>query len=200
VRQLHGGENPFLDVWFESERIGFAVGAFGVIVRTSDGGKTWQPWQNRSDNPKALHLYAIRPAGGALYIAGEQGLLLKLDSSSDRWRAVELPYQGTLFGITGGAKSVVVFGLRGNAWHSADGGKTWRKVETGLQVGLTAGAADAGRLVLVSQAGHVLVSRDDGASFKPLELDRPLPAAAVLGVDHGVVIAGPRGLRTQALN
>jgi len=94
-----------------------------------------------------------------------------------------------------------VFGLRGNAYRSTDGGRSWQKIETGLQVGLTGGAADAGRIVLVSQAGHVLVSADDGASFKPLKVERPAPAAAVVGADQDVaVIAGPRGVRAQPLN
>ena len=196
-----GAETPFLDVWFEDERTGFVVGAFNLILRTSDGGKTWEPWLHRSENPKTLHLYAIRPAGGDLYIAGEQGLLLKLDPQSGRFRALEVPYKGTLFGITGGAKSVVAFGLRGNAFRSTDGGKSWQKIETGLQVGLTGGATDAARIVLVSQAGHVLVSTDDGVSFKPLKIEQPLPAAAVVsaGTD-AVVIAGPRGVHARGLD
>lgn len=200
TRQWGQGEDPFLDVWFDDERTGYIVGAFGVILHTADGGKTWARLQQRADNPKDLHLYAVRRVGGALYIAGEQGLLLQHDAQSGRFRALALPYQGTLFGITGSATSTLVFGLRGNAFRTVDGGKTWHKTETGLQVGLTAGAADEARLVLVSQAGHVLVSRDDGASFKLLELERPLPAAAVIGVERGVVIAGPRGLRAQPLN
>jgi photosystem II stability/assembly factor-like uncharacterized protein len=194
-----GAENPFLDVWFENERTGFVVGVFNLIFRTDDGGKTWEPWFHRSENPKALHLYSIRSAGGELYVAGEQGLLLKLEGG--RFRALELPYKGTLFGITGSARSALVFGLRGNAFRTGDGGKTWQKVETGLQVGLTGGTAEAGRMVLVSQAGHVLVSADDGASFKPLKIERPTPAAAVVGAGQDVVvIAGPRGARAQPLN
>lgn len=195
-----GAENPFLDVWFENEQSGYVIGAFNLILRTNDGGKTWEPWLHRSDNPKALHLYAIRPAGGDLYITGEQGLLLKLDPQAGRFRAVAVPYQGTLFGITGSAKSVLVFGLRGNAFRSTDGGRTWQKIETGLQVGLTGGAAGDGRILLVSQAGHVLVSADDGASFKPLTIERPLPAAAVLAAGGDVaMVAGPRGVRAQPL-
>lgn len=196
-----GAENPFLDVWFENDHTGYVVGVFNLIFRTDDGGKTWEPWFHRSDNPKALHLYAIRPAGGELYVAGEQGLLLKLDAPNRRFRAIEVPYKGTLFGITGSAKSAIVFGLRGNAFRSTDGGGTWQKVETGLQVGLTGGVAGEGRIVLVSQAGHVLVSTDDGASFKPLKIERPLPAAAVVDADKdAVVIGGPRGVRAQSLN
>jgi len=206
TRQLDGrspgqnAENPLLDVWFENERNGFAVGAFNLLLRTNDGGRTWESWSDRSDNPKGLHLYAIRAVGDDVYIAGEQGLLLKLDAHAARFRALELPYKGTLFGITGSAKSLLVFGLRGNAFRSVDRGRSWQKIETGLQVGVTGGATDAGRMVLVSNAGHVLVSKDDGASFRPLAIERPLPAAAVVAAGKDLVIAGPRGVRVQPLN
>ena len=206
TRQLDGrspgqnAENPLLDVWFANERNGFAVGAFNLLLHTNDGGRTWESWSDRSDNPKGLHLYAIRAVGDDLYIAGEQGLLLKLDAQAARFRALELPYKGTLFGITGSAKSLLVFGLRGNAFRSVDRGRSWQKIETGLQVGVTGGATDAGRMVLVSNAGHVLVSKDDGASFRPLAIERPLPAAAVVAAGKDLVIAGPRGVRVQPLN
>jgi photosystem II stability/assembly factor-like uncharacterized protein len=126
VRQLDGrnantAENPLLDVWFENERSGFVVGAFNAILRTNDGGRTWDSWSERSENPKGLHLYAIRAVGADVYIAGEQGLLLKLAREAGRWRALELPYNGTLFGITGNARSLVVFGLRASDRSTSSG-------------------------------------------------------------------------------
>ncbi len=57
-----------------------------------------------------------------------------------------------------------------------------------------------GRIVIVSQAGHVLVSSDDGASFSPAKVDKPLPAAAVVITGPGaLVVGGPRGLAPLAL-
>ena len=35
-----GAENPFLDVWFHDARNGYVVGAFGLVLRTADGGET----------------------------------------------------------------------------------------------------------------------------------------------------------------
>ena len=196
-----GPENPFLDVWFSDERTGFVVGAFNLILRTEDGGRSWQPWLDRTDNPKSLHLYAIREAAGDVYVTGEQGLLMRLDTEAGRFRALTTPYEGTYFGVTGNARSVVAFGLRGNAFRSTDGGKSWSKAETGLQVGLIGGTEHEGRLVLVSQAGHLLVSRDDGASFAPMKVERAVPGAAVIGAGSAaVVVAGPRGLRAQRLD
>lgn len=196
-----GAENPFLDIAFESPSTGYLVGAFGLILRTTDGGASWQPLLHASDNPKALHLYAVRQVGGEVYVAGEQGLLLKLDRASGQFRALELPYKGTLFGITGTPRALLVHGLRGTLLRSTDAGRSWHTVDTGLQVGLTASSTDAqGRIAIASQAGHVLLSRDDGASFTPARLDKPLPAAAVaLAGASTIVIGGPRGLAPLTL-
>ncbi|WP_284617686.1 WD40/YVTN/BNR-like repeat-containing protein [Aquabacterium humicola] len=193
-------ENPWLDCWFADARTGFVVGAFGDIQRTSDGGASWQDAKASVDNPKGLHLYAVRGIGADVWIAGEQGLLLKLDREAQRFKAVELPYKGTLFGIVGNERALLVHGLRGSALRSTDGGRSWQAVATGLQVGLPAATLDAhGRFVLVSQAGHVLVSADDGASFAPVANQRPLPAAAVAAVPGALVLAGPRGLQSLPL-
>ena len=73
-------EASLLDTWFDDERRGYAVGAFGLVLRTEDGGRTWVTWSDRADNPRALHLYAVRRVDGALVVAGEQGLLLRLDT------------------------------------------------------------------------------------------------------------------------
>jgi photosystem II stability/assembly factor-like uncharacterized protein len=196
-----GAENPFLDVWFDDAKNGIVVGAFGLALRTGDGGATWTPLMHAMDNPKALHLYAVRRLGGELYIAGEQGLLLKLDRDGGRFAALTLPYAGTLFGLVGKERVVVAHGLRGNVVRSADGGQTWQSVPTGVGVGLTASTLDErGRMIIVSQAGHVLVSNDLGASFAPLKVERPTPAAAVVSANaSALVIAGPRGVQTVPL-
>jgi photosystem II stability/assembly factor-like uncharacterized protein len=55
-------------------------------------------------------------------------------------------------------------------------------------------------MVIVSQAGHVLMSGDGGASFALVKVERPIAAAAVVSAGAGaVVIAGPRGVQTLAL-
>ena len=59
-----GPDKPFLDVWFADAQNGYVVGAYNLIFRTTDGGKTWTPWFDRTDNPKFFNLYAIRPVGG----------------------------------------------------------------------------------------------------------------------------------------
>ncbi|MFI8608099.1 WD40/YVTN/BNR-like repeat-containing protein [Pseudomonas sp. NPDC077649] len=192
-----GADKPFLDVWFESERVGYIVGAFNLIFRTEDGGHSWTPWMERTDNPSALNLHAIRPAGGELFIAGEQGLLLKLDRASGRFQSSPTAYAGSFFGLLGKPGVALVFGLRGNVFRSVDAGASWDQVETDLPVSITAGSVLAdGRLALLSQAGHLLLSRDDGASFQLQPQTAMAPVAAALASGpQALVLVGTRGVR-----
>src|SRR6185369_9368077 len=80
-----GAENPFLGVWFADANNGFVVGAFNLIFRTSDGGKTWEPWFHRTDNPNRLHLYAVQGIGPLVVITGEQGLVLRLEAGGNHF-------------------------------------------------------------------------------------------------------------------
>ncbi|MBK5356560.1 glycosyl hydrolase [Pseudomonas sp. TH41] len=192
-----GADKPFLDVWFANEKTGYIVGAFNLIFRTDDGGQTWLPLMDRTDNPGALNLYGMRAIGDDLFIVGEQGLVLKLDPASQRFVNVPTPYSGSYFGVTGTPGAVLVYGLRGNVYRSVDHGANWEKIELGLSSSITASTVTAdGRIILVSQAGHVLVSADDGAHFTQQPQTRLGPAAAAQAIGSGsVVVAGAQGLR-----
>ncbi len=192
--QEQGPDKPFLDVWFADRENGYVVGAYNLIFRTADGGKTWQPWFDRTDNPKAFNLYAIRPAAGGVYIAGEAGLLLKLDDAAQRFRALESPYKGSFFGLADGKDGVVAFGLRGNALRSDDGGRTWAKVDPGLRATIASGTRNGnGDIVLADVTGRVAISRDGGRTYQPAAASAvPITGIADAGGNRYALV-GPRG-------
>ncbi|MEK1834007.1 MAG: YCF48-related protein, partial [Pseudomonas sp.] len=171
-----GADKPLLDVWFANERLGYVVGVFNLILRTEDGGQSWAPFQDRTDNPQGFHLNAIASTGDALYIAGEQGLLLKWDDTQQRFAAVQTPYQGSFFGVLGKPGEVLVYGLRGNVLRSTDGGLSWTPLDSGLRVSITAGLVDGrGNYRLFAQGGQMLVSQGAGAQLHLVQQPAPTP-------------------------
>lgn len=175
-----GADKPFLDVWFANDQEGFIVGAFNLIFRTVDGGKTWEPWFDRIDNPKRLHFYSIRGQGGRLYVVGEQGLVAHLDTGAQRFSTIPSPYVGSFFGVLPVNGGVVVYGMRGNAFRIDESGGNWQKLDTGVVGGLTAaiGLGDD-RLALVSTAGDVLVGSAASGQFKRVKAPREMLFAGV---------------------
>jgi len=166
-----GPVNPFLDVWFENETHGFVVGAYGMFLRTTDGGETWRDWGVNLDNPRSFHLNSItRITGGGLVVAGEAGQIFVSADNGDTWETRESPYEGSLFGAlgTGNANEILVFGLRGNTFKSTDFGRSWTVVPNEGGTTLNNGAvAEDGRITLVGNSGAVLMSSDGGESFSP---------------------------------
>lgn len=194
--QNDGPTKPLLDVYFENEKEGWAVGAFNLILHTTDAGAHWTPWMDRTDNPNEYSLHAIRKVGDEIFIAGELGLLLRLDRAQQRFIAVEVPYTGSFFGLTGRQGLLVVFGLRGNAWVSRDNGSTWKKLETGTSYAINAGTTLAkGGFILASAGGELLFSDPDGdLIIKTLHEDRT-PLYGLLTTDEGLALIGPKGVR-----
>jgi photosystem II stability/assembly factor-like uncharacterized protein len=194
-----GADKPFFDLYAQSASTAFVVGAFNQAFRTQDGGKTWQPWQDHIENPKAFHLHAIRKAGNALLIAGEQGLLLRSDDAGEHFKPLTSPYPGTWFGLLSTPDGhVIAYGLRGNAFVSGDAGSTWKKLQTGTQASISSATAlRDGRVLLVSQAGEVLAGTLDaeGATFTALPARPGLPVADVLQAgDKQLALASLRGV------
>jgi len=191
-----GADKPFLDVWFADANEGYVVGAYNLIFRTSDGGKSWNSWFDRTDNTKYFNLYAIRPVAGQLYIAGESGLVLKLDTDAQRFKALPTPYTGSYFGVVGTKTSVLVFGLRGTVYRSDDAGKTWVKVDAGLPASVVAAERLSSDTVLLADiGGHVVGSEDGGRTFKPLALKQPMPITGLAEAGaQRLALVGPRGV------
>ncbi|HEY2907109.1 MAG TPA: YCF48-related protein [Vicinamibacterales bacterium] len=191
-----GADKPFLDVWFADENSGYAVGAYNLIFRTSDGGKHWESWFDRTDNPKFFNLYAIRAVSGQLYIAGESGIVLKLDAAAQRFTALTVPYKGSFFGVADAGNAVIAFGLRGNVYRSDDGGATWSKVDAGLTAAVVAATRTAGGALLLADAGGRVARSDDGGrTFSKMIVKQPVPLTGIADMgDAKLALVGPRGV------
>lgn len=193
-----GADKPFLGVWFADEQTGYVVGAFGLAFETRDGGTSWAPINEKVANPQALHLNAITGYGvDGLIAVSEQGTVLRRDPVSGNFEPVQTPYDGTYFGALATNNGLIIYGLRGMAFRSNDGGTSWSKIVTPEEQSFTAAAVgEAGQVFLFSQPGAVLKSTDGGATFKivPQSSQSPINGAIATG-KQSLVLVGPRGVR-----
>jgi photosystem II stability/assembly factor-like uncharacterized protein len=197
-----GRDKPLLDVWFVSTQRGFVVGAYGLFLRTEDGGKTWLPWHTRLHNLRGRHLTRVAAINGELYIVGEQGVAYLSADRGDTFTELKSPYRGSFFGVValpGG--DAIIYGLRGNAFRIRRHGAEWTKVTTPIPVTYSASTRLAsGETIIASQTGDLLGIADDGLSLVPrLPAIHRLTAAIAEAADGTLVVAG-RGVSRLFLN
>ena len=199
-----GAGDPLLDVHFTDASNGLAVGAFGLALRTRDGGKTWAPWRDHLPNADGNHLYAIRAVGGKLFVVGERGSIYASSDHGETFASTKSPYEGSFFGLTGTQDGgLLVYGLRGNAFQSPDLGQTWTKLSIDGISGsawLGGSALSDGRTVLVSQAGEVAVAEAGTSRFALLSKRFPPLNAVVDAGNSDLVVVGMRGTQRLVLN
>lgn len=204
VFSAEGATRPLLDVWFKNAHEGWVVGAFGLFLHTTDGGESWRSLAHNMPNPDGFHYNAIAQAAGTLFIAGEAGTFYRSADNGEQWQRLELPYEGSFFGVLGhpSATQVVTFGLRGHAFLSADLGDSWQQIDTGVPSTLAGGTMLAdGSLMMVGSSGAVVFrSADEQRFVGQLRPDR-LPYSAVVEADPGAaVVVGYGGARRMGVD
>lgn len=193
---------PLLDVFFNDDKRGAAIGAFNTLLLTTDGGVSWQQSSALLDNPDGFHLNGVSgDANGKLWIVGEGGTIFRSMDYGASWLAVESPYAGSWFGVDYNASidRLLVFGLRGNVFYSDDEGDSWQQSvvpdDRSLAGGRFINKDDA---MLVGSVGTVLVSEDAGARFESRTLGIRVNLSAISCVAGRAVAVGQGGVHVMA--
>lgn len=196
----NGPSLPFLDIVADDDQRAFAVGPFGMVAATEDGGQTWTPWLERVDNPELLSFYAARKIGSEIYLTGERGMVYKLNRIKNRFERLPTGYAGSLFGIVGNDRTLIAYGLRGTVTVSADNGKHWRIAALAVPAAVVGADALAdGRFVFASINGSLWLGEPDGSSFSPFST-YGAPASSLVSVSSNkVLVGGLRGVAFQEI-
>jgi photosystem II stability/assembly factor-like uncharacterized protein len=192
--------SPFMDVWFQDANRGWAVGAFGTLVTTENGGQHWVNEDGRLDNPDQFHLNTVTGDGkGRMFVAGEGGVMFRSPDSGQSWESLEPFYDGSWFGAVYDAQhnALLVFGLRGHLYRSTDFGTTWVPVNADNSNTLAGGnATAAGGIVLAGGDGTVLASTDGGQTFQKKVMKDRLSLSSGIGRDGSLIVVGQGGVKT----
>ena len=115
--------------------LALAVGGFGTVLRSLDGGKKWQKlaidWESLIQQPYEPHVYnCLVDANGDIFIVGEFGMIARSQDGGDTWQALNSGEE-SLFGIALNASGIgVAVGQSGLVLRSKDGGETWQELNS----------------------------------------------------------------------
>lgn len=198
-----GATRPFLDIWFKDRQTGFAVGAYGMIFKTEDGGDHWRSLLLNINNPNLLHFNSIASIGDQLYLAGEAGTLFISSDEGESWQSLDSPYDGSFYGVVSlGEKqgqtqrSVLAYGLRGHVYVQHSSQSHWQKLELPINASLFgAFQQPTGGVILLGEGGSLIQISATGEIQQVRKAPSKASLLAAVAVGHDqLAVVGIRGV------
>ncbi len=136
-----GVDRAIYNVDFINAQNGLAIGQDGLILKTSDGGKTWkkitlelplQDWQAAQP-----HIFSMSRGTdpNKVWAVGPAGTVIHSENGGDTWENLSLGRDVTLNGVSFASDTEGwVVGEFGTILHTTDGGKTWQEQKNVLNL------------------------------------------------------------------
>ncbi len=158
---------PFNGLSFVNPSEGWITGASGVIVHTSDAGKTWVA-QTSGTTHWLQSVSFVDSSHG--WIAGNNGTILTTSDGGQTWTPQDSGVKFDLYTVTFlNAQEGWVGGFAGTLLHTTNGGETWIRVSTDsaqwiMNIFFLKSNAKYGWAV--GQDGLVLATKDGGQTWE----------------------------------
>ncbi len=183
-------------VSFVDEQHGWAVGHDGVILATTDGGRSWQRQDEGNDLETVfldVHFYDATHG----IVVGAYGKFLVTEDGGKKWtarRPGEADFHLNRI-LTGPDGATFMVGEAGSFLQSRDQGKTWRQIDVPYQGSLFAVVpVDQDTAIVAGLRGHILTTEDDGASWNDhSNTVKVLISTGIRLPDGTIVLAGQGG-------
>lgn len=178
-----GTQERMFGASIDSKGNAIVVGAFGTMLRSTDGGKTWNDvapdWmpifagsdQLTDDFAPSIYAVAINDRGVGLAV-GELSTILRTEDAGATWHlALGGPVSGAerppaLFSTALRSDGVgYAVGQSGRILQTPDFGKTWCEFNSGVEVNLLGVATQPGGKTLISGIRVMLSSQDEGRNW-----------------------------------
>lgn len=163
-------------VFFADAQTGWAVGHWGAILKTTDGGDTWQLQKSAMDRDQPLFAVYFTDAQTG-WAVGLWSLMLHTTDGGANWVTQTLPAppggkkaDRNLFSFFGDAQGrLFITSEQGRVLRSQDKGASWEYRETGYAGSFWSGTAlDDGSLLVGGLSGTIYRSKDGGDTWQAI--------------------------------
>jgi photosystem II stability/assembly factor-like uncharacterized protein len=179
-------------VWMHDDRLGWAVGHDEVVVRTRDGGLTWEQVHGAPGNERPLLDVWFADARRGLAV-GAYGALLGTDDGGESWRPRPVHGEDEFHLnqiVAAGDGTLYLAAEAGHLYRSDDGGRSWIPLPSpyrGSFFGVL--PLSDGPLLAYGLRGHLYRSTDRGRTWDAIrtQSDATLTSGLELGAGRFVV-------------
>jgi len=192
-------------ITFIDDRVGWAVGHGGIVVRTRDGGENWQLLSGRIDGKDALFSVSFRDEKNG-FVVGSFGYAARSSDGGATWIPFEVAPgelgERHLNQIVTRGKLMLIAAESGVAFRSENSGASFDAVTLPYKGSIWGGTALAdGSMMLWGMRGTVMRSVDEGRTWTIVATgtDQSLAGGAQLA-DGTIVIAGLNGVTLVSRN
>lgn len=194
-----------LDAALTTEGAIVAVGGRGTVLRSSDGGRSWQSGVGLPYTTFTAVCFAPdQPAYG--WVVGHEDVILRTTDGGRTWnhaRAATDRERSFLAVLALDSRRIIAVGAFGLYLTSRDGGQSWRTrlvMDEDLHLNHITRAAD-GTLFIAGEAGVLLRSNDEGETWEDIATDYPGSFFGILPLPDGAALAyGLRGTLYRSAN
>ena len=173
-----------------------AVGSFGIVATSTDGGESWTA--NFAEKQKFLRSISFHDPDHGVAV-GQEGLILYTANGGSVWHVSESGFKKFLGGVSMLSPTVAVaVGGKGLVLRTTDGGESWKKVTSGTDRTLVAVSFVDGQSGLAVGRSTILATEDGGNTWERRSIPDGVGDCWLNDVaygDHAVVaIVGSTGI------
>ena len=209
--QKSNTEFNILDLFFLNRELGWAVGENGLVLHTKNGGRDWKP-QGEGADSFYNDVFFVDPKTG--WIVGEFGTLLHTRNGGNTWTpqscadleatVAESDWDRPLPALYGtyfkDRRQGWVVGMDGIILKTVDGGKRWKRINSGTKKPLYSVVVGKELGWIVGNKGQYLMSENGGESWSlrdgRIKTRFWLRETAFSDEQHGIIV-GARGTIAQ---
>lgn len=183
--------SPVLDlVFLDAQRV-LAVGAYALMLRSDDGGASWQPLEADLTGGGSEDIDDTGMDDSGNDDAQDADALLFDDADL----AIDDEVDPHLNAITRVGDALIMVGERGSAFRSRDDGETWQRLGLpygGSMFGVLPLSGDS--LLVYGLRGRIFQSDDAGDSWREIETGVTATLFGGDAADGGTVLVGAQGV------
>lgn len=182
-------------VTFVDEQIGWAVGHDHVILKTTNGGESWQHQHAPASlEDRFLDTFFLDAENG--FVIGAYGVAFVTNNGGLEWRAVEISEDELhLNAMTRAANGLLYIAAEaGDLLYSPNEGRDWNYLDSPYDGSLFGLLPLAARTLLVyGLRGHVFRSTDSGVTWQEINIPLPVMIMDAVRLSNGAIVLAGQG-------